>query len=64
MTHYSIKPKDRITNIGYGFLSFAKTKGKNIGKNISQTLTVNTARNFLAMLKSLLQMHLTLLQKE
>ena len=32
---YSIEPKDRRYVKGYGFLSFAKSIGKNIGKSIS-----------------------------
>ena len=32
---YSIEPKDRIYVKSYGFLSFAKNMGKNIGKNLS-----------------------------
>ena len=32
MTHYSVQPSDRIFMKGYGFLSFAKNMGKNIGK--------------------------------
>ena len=35
MTRYSIQPRDRIFVKGYGYLSFAKTMGKNIGKNVS-----------------------------
>ena len=30
---YSIQPRDRIFVKGYGFLSFTKNMGKNIGKN-------------------------------
>ena len=30
---YSVQPRDRIFIKGYGFLSFAKNIGKNIGKN-------------------------------
>ena len=33
MTRYSVQPGDRIFVKGYGFLSFAKNMGKNIGKN-------------------------------
>ena len=32
---YSIKPRDRRYVKGYGFLSFAKYIGKNIGNNIN-----------------------------
>ena len=33
---YSIKLRDRIYVEGYGFLSFAKNKGKNLGNKYSQ----------------------------
>ena len=32
---YPIEPRDRIYVKGYGFLSFAKSMSKNIGKNLS-----------------------------
>ena len=32
MTCYSVQPKDRIFVKGYGFLSFARNRGKNVGK--------------------------------
>ena len=35
MMRYSVQPRDRIFVNGYGFLSLAK----NIGKNISKTLS-------------------------
>ena len=38
MMHYSVQPSDRIFVKDYGFLSFAKTIGKNIGKNTSKIL--------------------------
>ena len=38
MMHYSVQPSDRIFVKDYGFLSFAKTIGKNIGKNTSEIL--------------------------
>ena len=31
--HYSVQPRDQIFVKDYGFLSFAKNMGKNIGKN-------------------------------
>ena len=34
--HYSVQPRDRIFVKGYGFLSFAKSMSKNIGKTISK----------------------------
>ena len=51
---YSVQPKDSVQ--GYGFLSFVKNMGIELGKNIS--------KNVLIMLNNLLQMHLKLLQKE
>ena len=36
MTGYSVQPSDQIIVKGYGFLSFAKNMGRNIGKNISK----------------------------
>ena len=36
MTHYSVQTRDWIFVKGYGVLYFAKTMGKNIGKNISK----------------------------
>ena len=38
MMHYSVQPSDRIFVKDYGYLSFAKTIGKNIGKNTSKIL--------------------------
>ena len=35
MMRYSIQPKNGIFVKGYGFLSFAKNMGKNIGKSFS-----------------------------
>ena len=32
MTRYSVQPRDRIFVKCYGFLSFAKDMGRNIGK--------------------------------
>ena len=37
MIHYPIQPKDGIFVKSYGFLSFAKNMGKDIGKTISKT---------------------------
>ena len=34
MPRYSIEPRDRIFVKGYVFLSFAKSMGKNIDKNV------------------------------
>ena len=51
---YSVQARDGVFIKGYGFLSFAQ----NIGKNVSKTEMVNTAKNFLIILKSLQQLHL------
>ena len=34
--HYSVQPRDQIFVKGYGFLSFAKSMSKSIGKTISK----------------------------
>ena len=39
MQRYSVQPRDQIFVKGHGFLSFAKNKGWNIGKNISKYLS-------------------------
>ena len=39
MMHYSVQPRCRIFIKGYGFLSFAKNRGKNIDRNISKKLS-------------------------
>ena len=36
MTRCSVQPRNRIFVKSYGFLSFAKNMGKDIGKNISK----------------------------
>ena len=36
---YSVQDRDRIFVKGYGFLSFAKSMGKNIGTCISKNLS-------------------------
>ena len=36
MTRHPVQPRDQIFVTGYGFLSFAKNMGENIGKNIVQ----------------------------
>ena len=64
MTRYSVQPRDWIFVKGYEFLSFVQDMGTNIGINISKNLVVKTAKNLLIILKSLLQMHLKLLQKD
>ena len=47
MMHCSVQPGDRIFVNSHGFLSFAKTMGRNIGKNISKNVSgkySNTAK--------------------
>ena len=36
MTHYLVQPRDQIFVKTYGFLSFAKSMSKNVGKNINK----------------------------
>ena len=38
MAHYSVQPGDQIFVKVYGFLSFARNMGKNVGRNISQKI--------------------------
>ena len=64
MTRYSVQPRNRIFVKGYGFLSFVKNTGKDIGKNISKGLGSKYRQKILIMLNNLLQIHLKLLQKE
>ena len=47
MTCYSIQPRDQIFLKGYGFLSFAKYMGINIGKSISKNLSCKYSRKVL-----------------
>ena len=35
MTRYSVQTRDQICLKGYGFFSFAKTVGQNVGKNLN-----------------------------
>ena len=42
--------RNQIVLKGYGFLSFTKNKGINIGKKVSKNLSGNMARNRLIML--------------
>ena len=37
MMQYSVQPRDQIFVKGYGFLSFPKDIGKNLGKNKVKT---------------------------
>ena len=45
--HYSVQPRDKIFIKGYGFLSFAKNMGANIGKNINKILSGKHSQKFL-----------------
>ena len=49
MTRYSVQPGDRIFVKGYRFLSFAKSMGKNIIKNISKSLSGKYSPGMIAM---------------
>ena len=40
MTSCSVESRDQIFVKGYGFLSFVKTKSRNISKNISKNLSI------------------------
>ena len=42
---YLVQPRDQIFVKGQGFWSFAKNIDKNVGKNVSKTGVVNTAKN-------------------
>ena len=59
MMRYSLQPRDKIFLKSYGFSSFAKNIGKNIGKIIRKNLSGK-----LITLSNLQQMRLKLLQKE
>ena len=61
---YSVQSRGKIFVKGYGFLSFAESMGKNIGKNINKTWVVNKANNFLIIPNNSLQIHLKMSQKE
>ena len=47
MMCHSVQQRDRIFVKGYGFLPFAKNRGKNIGKNISKKLSGKYSQNLL-----------------
>ena len=47
MAWYSVQPRDIIFVKGYGFLSFAKNVGKNIGKYISKGSKSNYSQKIL-----------------
>ena len=44
---YSIEPRDRIHVKGYGFLSFAKNKGKSLSNIYAATSATNVAQKLL-----------------
>ena len=39
MMRYSVQPGDKISVKCYGFLSFAKNMGRNIGKKLSKSFS-------------------------
>ena len=49
MTRYSVQPRDQIIVKGYGFLSFVKNMGKNIGKIICKNMSGKCSSCMLAM---------------
>ena len=52
---YSVEPRDRIYEKGYGFLSFAKNMGAHATK-VAKNLSNKYGQNFLIVLKNLQQM--------
>ena len=46
MTRYSAQPRDQIFGKGYGFLSFARNREKNIGKIISKNLSCKCSQKW------------------
>ena len=42
---YSIEPRDRVYVKGYGFLSFAKSLGKNVSNKYGQKLLDSTKKS-------------------
>ena len=59
---YLVQPRYQIFVKGYGFLSFAKSVGKNIGRTISENLVRKYSQKRPDH-ANLQQMHLKLLQK-
>ena len=57
---YSVQPGDRIFVKGYGFLSFTK----NVGTNISKSLSGKYSQNLFDRTKNPPQMHLKLYQNK
>ena len=55
MTRYSVRPRDKIFVKGYGFLSFAKNMGRNMGTNISKGLSGKCSPGMLAMRQKILE---------
>ena len=60
----SVQPRGQMFVESYGYLLLVENMGRNIGKNGSENLSVNTTRKFLIMLSNQQQMHLKLFQKE
>ena len=50
--HYLIKPRERKYVKGYGFLSFAKTIGKNISSKYSQKLVDGAKKSAIDIIKT------------
>ena len=44
---YSVQPRDRVFGKGYGILFFVKSMGKNIGKSISNILSIEYSQKLL-----------------
>ena len=49
---YSVEPRDRIYVKGYGFLSFAKNIGKNLGNKYGQKLLDSTKKSTMDAIKT------------
>ena len=47
MRRYSVKPRDQILVKGYGFLSFVRTIGKNVGKSTNQNISSKHSQKLL-----------------
>ena len=47
MTRYSVQPRDCIFVKSYGFFTFARNMGQDIGKNINKKLSSNSSQKLL-----------------
>ena len=52
MARYSVQPRDRMFVKGYRLLSFAKNRGKDIGKNIKKILSSKYSQKLLIVPKN------------